>query len=285
MNPAWHSFSRTKIIFSVLLILVINTAPALVAQEKQAPIIAKIYSALRDANYPLAVSRTDSALANYYRFAPAELAKIHTLRALLYDYSGNKAEVSRQFQLALELDPSVELDPLFFSPQLQKLLQDLKTQLSKAGPSKQPQNNDLGQPQIRYLTVADPRIAAAKRSLVLPGWGQFYKGHKRRGYLFAGGTAGLAVATLTVHLLRQRAERDYLAAKDANTIQTRYDTFNRYHKLRQNLALITGLVWMGNFIDALFSTTPQQLQKVGLSSPQIFATHNSFAIQFTLRLH
>ncbi|RMD97940.1 MAG: hypothetical protein D6814_08565 [Calditrichaeota bacterium] len=251
--------------------------PSLWAQDAASQSLNKIYDALRRADYATAAARTDSALANYFKFTPPQLAKIHALRALLYDFEGKSAAVAQHFQLAIELDPNLQLDPLFFSPKLQKLLTDLKSQ-NPANSESTNDKADIVQPEIRYVTVPDPRIGAAWRSLLLPGWGQLHKGQKKRGLFIAGITAGLATATITFHILRQRAERNYLAATDPNVILSRYQKFNRYHKARQNFAIATGLVWLAGFMDALLVPAPNLSSKIGLA-PQLSPRAQSLSLR------
>ncbi len=238
-----------------------------VAQPADDRLIEGIYDALRKANYRLAESRADSALAVYFRFKPRELAEIHALRALIYEHDGAETEAANHLALAAGLDPTLELDPLFFSPKMQKMFNELKAK-SQANPIL-PDTSSGDAPQIRYLPLPDPRISAAWRSLILPGWGQFYKGQKRRGTVISTVTGILAAATLTAHILRQRAEQQYLNARTLSDIRSRYETFNRYHRWRNNLAVATGVTWLIGFLDALFYPPPATTGHLGKWTPTI----------------
>ncbi len=242
--------------------------------------IDRIYDALRQADFRLAAARADSALAVYHRFQPKMLAEVHALRALLFDYQDAEEEVRNHFLLALELDPDLQLDPLFFSPKLQDMLQKLKDD-RRDGNSVAA---DIGRPTIRYLPMPDPRVEAALRSLVLPGWGQWKKGQKTRARLFFVSTVGLATATAAAHLLRRRAEQRYLSARRLDEISSRYEAFNRYHKLRNNLAAATAFVWLLNFADALIVRPPQQPSPLGLLHPQFRLSPTGVAVGFRFRL-
>ena len=65
------------------------------------------------------------------------------------------------------------------------------------------------QRQQRKLALASTsRWFAAGRSLILPGWGQIYRGHKKRGYVLMGTAAALGVVWVA-------ADRAYQNAYDA----------------------------------------------------------------------
>lgn len=243
---------HTKIRFTVLTLffLVIPLfSLSLHAQTAEENTVAAIYDALRTGDFTTARLRADSALASYFSFSAPSLAEIHTLRALIYDYGGNEREVTNHFTLALQLDPQVRLDPLFFSPKLQQMLERLRQQ--QADNAIRSGSNDLPAAEIRYISVQDPRVAAALRSLLLPGWGQLYKNQKTRGYLFLGLASGLAIATAATHFARDDAEKKYHRSRDPVAVSALYKDFERLHIARNNLALATGIVWAAAFLDAL----------------------------------
>ena len=246
----------------------------------QDQIIDQIYASLRAGDIPTATSRVDSALAVYFQFAPTELAEIHALRALLYNFTGQKEKVRRHLLLALELNPNLELDPLYFSPNLRNLLTSLKSNI--AGESVDNVTTDLPEKQIRYLPLPDPRVGASWRSLLVPGWGQIYKGQQKRGIVMAGLTGGLVAAAITSHVLRQRARDDYLKATVPADIQTAYRRYNRFHKWRNTLMLLSGLSWALNFLDATFTPSPKtSFQKVGGLQPKLLIEPNSLSLVVT----
>jgi len=105
--------------------------------------------------------------------------------------------------------------------------------------------------ETRYVILPDPRVNAAWKSLLLPGWEQRSKGQKSKGRVLTLSAAALAGTTVATHFLRQRAEEDYLAATDESVIKQRYETFNRYHPWRNSLALALGIVWGASVLDAL----------------------------------
>ena len=105
---------------------------------------------------------------------------------------------------------------------------------------------------------------AAGRSLLLPGWGQFYRGHKKRGYGFLGTSAALAAVWFAADRSYRSAYKTYRNTRlnDLNLAQRGADAgkdaftqnFERAQSRakRANLALgLLALVWVSGVLDHL----------------------------------
>lgn len=105
---------------------------------------------------------------------------------------------------------------------------------------------------------------AAGRSLLLPGWGQLYRGHKKRGYVFMGTSAVLAAAWLVTDISYRSAYNTYRGTRltDLQLGQpiagTDSDAFTRNFERvksragRANLALgLLAAVWLSSVLDHL----------------------------------
>jgi tetratricopeptide (TPR) repeat protein len=217
----------------------------------------EIQRALQRDDYQIAIDLADSAIARFEDFTPAQLAEIHALRALIAFERDERAAADAHFKSALQLAPDFQLDPLFFSPAMQARFEQLRARL--------PKTETPTRVETRYVMLPDPRLQAAWKSLVLPGWGQRSKGQNDKGRLFTISAATLAAAILATHVLRQRAEGDYLGATDEKIIAQRYDTFNRYHQWRNNLALGLSIVWGAAILDALIFPARPSTPAVGLA--------------------
>jgi len=232
--------------------------PVLHAQSVSSNRAAEIKRALQRADLQTAAELADSAIAHFREYPPAELAEIHSFRALVFFEQGNSERAEEHLALALQLDPDLQLDPIFFSPQMQQRLEELRPKIVTLNPA--------AAPTTRYIVVADPRIAATWRSLLLPGWGQRFKRQETKGRIFFIAAAALAGATLTGHILRGRAEKKYLHAGE-NDVTARYDIFNRYHQLRNNLALSLGVVWSAAVLDAFIVRVEPASRRIGAAFP------------------
>ncbi len=105
---------------------------------------------------------------------------------------------------------------------------------------------------------------AASRSVLLPGWGQLYRGHKKRGYGFMGASAVLAAAWLVSDISYRSAYNTYRGTR-LNDLQlgqpiagTDSDAFAQNFERAKSRAgranLVLGLlaaVWLSNVLDHL----------------------------------
>jgi len=110
------------------------------------------------------------------------------------------------------------------------------------------------------------RGGAFVRSFLVPGWGQFSKGNKVRGWLFLVYSLGAASYTAMQHISRSNALDEYNAATDRydnaideQTIAIAYADMERYWQKfldkgdsRETGLYVFGGVWLVSLIDSLF---------------------------------
>ena len=105
---------------------------------------------------------------------------------------------------------------------------------------------------------------ATGRSLLLPGWGQLYRGHKKRGYVFMGTSAVLAAAWLVTDISYRSAHNTYRDTRlsdlqlDQRIVGTDTDVFTQNFERaksragRANLALgLLAAIWLSSVLDHL----------------------------------
>ena len=232
-------------------------------------VLQDIRSAYERVDLGIAEQRIKEALDNYEQFSPNELAQIYVFSALVNYAQDNRSEAESQLGLALQLNPRLEIDPIITPPGLVEIAEELKKVMASTG------NAVEEQPELRYLVVSDPRPGAALRSMVVPGWGQVYKGQKRKGYNLLGLWGVTAGGTIAAHILRANAENKYLDASTSSEALNLYDDFNRWHKVRNNLFIAATGVWVYSYIDALIYQTSPESRRVqvyaapGLTGPQM----------------
>lgn len=219
-----------------------------------------LLGAMRDAygrlDYSTAERRAREALASFDTFSADQLVEVHTTLALILYARNEPLEAREQFEAALSLNPALDLDPLLVSPKTLEFFEGVKESMSGSGVGDR-------ESVIRYVRVRDPRPAATVRSLVLPGWGQLYKGEPVKGWALLGLWSAATAGAVTAHVLRNDARTDYLAATDPAEITSRYDTFNAWHQRRTALALGAAAVWTYAALDALVFGGPEP-QGLGL---------------------
>lgn len=228
----------------VLLGCLLATAPAC-AQDGGGRVEA-VWTAYQQLEYGRADSLARSVLAAYADYTPAQLAEVHTVLGLMAYADGAEGEARRQFEAALSLDPGLELDPLLVSPKILAFVDDVRAQQAQR-PSRPAGDAEAA----RYVVQPDPRPPAAMRSMLVPGWGQLYKGESRKGWALVGAWGVAAGGAVTAHVLRGRAEEAYLDEDDPARVADRYDRFNTWHRVRNNAALAAAGVWLVAYVDAL----------------------------------
>ncbi len=231
--------------WALILVASVAVGPAR-AQAPGEAVVAAVRAALQQFAYAEAEQQARAALAEPERFSLDQLTELHALLGQVAYAQGEEVEARRQFEAALSLNPHLTLDPLLVSPKIIAFFEEVKRTWTPpeagASPTEAPP---------RYVVVPDPRPAAALRSMLVPGWGQLYKGERRKGRWLLGAWVGTAGATAAAHLARARAEDAYLAAREPDRIADRYQRFDRWHKLRNNLALAAAGVWVVSYVDAL----------------------------------
>lgn len=119
------------------------------------------------------------------------------------------------------------------------------------------------------------RLSAAMRSLIVPGWGQYYRGHKKKGYAFLGAVVVTSAALRFQHRNIQSARDHYnqtvifrhVNQRYPNEDGTRYTEWEaRYRAVepqvkRVNILIgVLGAIWVLNLFDSVvFEPAPMGL--------------------------
>ncbi len=256
------TFGKISFLITVIILIITSFAHA---QDEETLLLEEIRNAYNQLNYTEASIKANSALDHYERFTPAQLTEIHKILALIYYSQNNTVEARKHFESALDLTPDLELDPLFISPKILNFFDQIKKERGQK--LKQSSNAST---EVRYVLVEDRRPSAALRSMILPGWGQLYKGDNTKGkVLIALWSAGL-IGSVATHLARQNAEDKYLSETDPEKIQSRFNTFNTFHKIRNNLILFSAGVWIYSYIDAILKEVRPRKVEVSHSEKTFF---------------
>ena len=230
-----------------LLFGMISTA---VAQNYEAQLLEEIVNAYEALHYVEVEIKAKAALEEYERFTASQLSEIHKILALVY-FSQNKPIKARQhFENALSINPDLKLDTLFVSPKILEFYDQIKLEHDN-----EPKNDTRPTSELRYILVQDPRPAAALRSMILPGWGQIYKGDKRKGIVLSTLWGVSAIGTIVTHFARENAQDHYLSETDPTKIESIFNTFNTFHKLRNSLLLFSAGVWLYSYFDAFLKNS------------------------------
>ena len=254
---------RTITILQVVLFLFFIARPAAAQQENEI-ILENIHNAYERLDFSVAEARIEAALGDYNRFTPVELSDIHRIYALIF-YARNDLDSARsQLNQALQLSPTMTLDAVETPPQLLEIFLEVKQEYDAQI------TQNAREAQVRYVIVHDPRPAAVMRSMIVPGWGQLYKGEEKKGRLLMGLWSLTAGGAVVAHIGRKRAEDRYLDALTPDEIANRYNTFDSWHKIRNNIFISALGVWAFSYADALLAGQPETSQRV-VTSPLNFS--------------
>jgi len=101
--------------------------------------------------------------------------------------------------------------------------------------------------------VLRSRTDAVYRSLLLPGWGQFYNRQPGKAWLIIGTELALGGAALGFHLAGQSSYDKYTSATSSAQAQQYYEESASHYRTRNWLLASMGGVWLLNVADAWLS--------------------------------
>lgn len=239
-------YFKKKILIAVLFC----AALPLWAQAGDTP-FAEMRIAFQQLNYIAAKNAGERALQEWRKLSPQNVVEVHQVLGIIAYSEGSFFDAKAQFEAALSLDPGLRLDSLYVSPKIQQFLREVKENLGA--------NNGHAAQDMRYLIVPDPRPRAALRSLLFPGLGQMAKHEKSKGRALMIAAGASVIATGALHLRREAARENYLAAQTISRAVSTYNRYNMLNRARNGAALLTTGIWLYSFFDAL-ALTPNQPQ-------------------------
>jgi hypothetical protein len=239
-----------------------------VSAQEEVPTLAQIQRAYDALKFDEAEKLGQAALAQPEKYSPADLVQLHLVMGYVAFLREQMGTARQNFESALSLQPDLTLDSLLVSPKIVRLFEEVKNEY-RVGLT-------AGSPSIRYVTVEDHRMAALRRSLLLPGWGQRHLQRSGRGLVYTLGFLAAAGAGIAFHVLQNQAHDDYLASTTPEQIEENYDTYNQLYHLRDAMLITAGSIWVINVCDILL-TSPA-------STPQIGNENKAFMIGIRLPL-
>ena len=232
---------RKNIFVSLFFFFLIHNS---VNAQTIAPEFNSIEAAYKEFDFDRVDSLSYKALSLYSNYSNKELLWIHLYLGSSKFAQGFRTEAREQFVAALSLNPDLELDSAFFSPKIIQLFQEIKSEKTLLA-DKQESNS------VRYIIQPDPRVNAAWRSLLLPGWGQLYKSENKKGKILILFSAVTATSVAVSHWKMRQAHDNYLAAKIPVQIEDNYISYKNWYRTRNSLILLGFANWTYSYFDAL----------------------------------
>ncbi len=211
--------------------------------------VTQAIQAFEQLDYQTAKTLAEQILKSWQNYNINELVEIHKISGVIYFSSGNLNDAKSQFEQALSLNTKAELDSVLISPKIISFYNKVKSEFTFT--ESQPSD-------IRYVLVVDKRPSATVRSFFLPGWGQIYKGHKKKGYFLAAATGFSLITWGTLYTLQENAHDAYLDATLPSVIEDKYDRYNQLYKAQQISAIVAGFFWFYSVTDALLCPSPEK---------------------------
>ena len=159
-----------------------------------------------------------------------------------------KPALAREHFLAiLHRHPSHELDPVLTSPKILAVFNDARaTYLASI---------TRGADSSRAAEV-HPAAGTTFRTIIFPGWEQWYHGRTPIGPIFAGAGVATLGAGITMAFLRKSAHQDYLAATTPDDIESKYNRYNKYARAESYCFAAFAAVYLLSEIDVFLNNSP-----------------------------
>lgn len=258
-----------KIIFRnyvKLLALLLFNISIIFAQEAN-PTLYQIREAFNNLSFNRTIELSTRAIKDYQYYSVDQLVQIYQYRALAYYNLGSEQEAAEAFRSALSLNPGLELDPVTVSPKIRDFFSKIKTYHAKN------EDGTGNRGESRYIIRDDIRPQAAWRSMVLPGWGQLYKGQETKGYLIFSGFMLNSVGLITAVIYERSARDAYMNAVQPAEIETKYQEYDKWNNIRRILTGTGIAIWLYAFGDALWSpASPVEGLSITVFPPLLSAT-------------
>ncbi|HET6569477.1 MAG TPA: DUF5683 domain-containing protein [Rhodothermales bacterium] len=235
-------------------------APTAAAQSQPLDsLLTQMRQAYEQLDYGRVQNRAATILATHDSLTSEQLIEVHTMLGVVSYSTGNEAEARRQFEAALAIAPDLSLDPAKYSPKILSFVEEVKA-------DRNTEPLPVDSVQVRYVTLQNPIPAAAVRSLILPGWGQIYKGQQTKGGAFMGlwGVAASGfIASEIVYVHFSRAYDKAMTTEDAARL---YDRKNTWFKVRNLVGLGAAGIWVYSYLDTILSPVPPVSVQLGEQS-------------------
>ncbi len=190
-----------------------------------------------------------AAEADAKKTAPKERAKLHAYVGFCQVVFGLNDKAKESFRQALAADPRMTLDPTLVSPRFMTVFEEVRREAPPPPPRKLPGPG-----------------AAALRSALVPGWGQYLSDRKERGAVFAG-AAVVSIGALAFTQVQSSTANGYVSdARPAQKGELR-EQAARFSTYRNIAAGGVVLVWSAAAADAWRIRRPVRRTPIATVAP------------------
>ncbi|MDP1677303.1 MAG: hypothetical protein Q8L88_10610 [Bacteroidota bacterium] len=157
---------------------------------------------------------------------------------------GKSSLAKERFVALFTIDGTFELDPILTSPKILSVFNDARVKFIS-------QKKTIVIDSSKFFSEQQ---TVSYRTIIFPGWEQFYQGRTASGYVHSG--AGIITLTsgIVFEILRSDARKEYLSATLLSDISSKYDTYNSYRKAEIYSFAAFALIYIASEIDVFTST-------------------------------
>jgi hypothetical protein len=208
-------------------------------------------------NYSNVISIAEKMLEDKTRYSEDELIEIYLLKGISHYSLKQPEEVKSCFYEILKLDSDYKIEPSRVSPKIINEFEKAKNeydQIVSHGESSVTVKTDTLYRVDTLMVGTDKEIysSAMIRSIVLPGWGHLYAGHKTKGLVLTSVSA-VTLGSMLYYIFDTNDKRtQYLNELEPDLIDQKYDEYNSSYKIRNVLIAAYAIVWIYAQLDLLF---------------------------------
>ncbi len=241
-----------------------------------------IPSALNAQTWQDSLRRVDD-LYRQGKFTEAELAALRLLNRSTHLSTNQQADLHRtlafisiarddreagmeQFMNALRLNPRLHLDRTLTSPKIYSVFE-------RARESFVQMNRQEWAVADVAITSYRMRLEGGKRSLLLPGLGQLYKGHREKGYAFLSATGVSIIGLAVSHSVVLRRDDRYHNSNDPDKAGQLYEEYRNAWRWRNGFGMAVILCWISGSLDAFLTEPVFNTEELDISF-QVYPDNN-----------
>ena len=222
-------------------------------------------------NYSNVISIAEKMLEDKARYSEDELIEIYLLKGISHYSLKQPEEVKSCFYEILKLNSSYKIEPSRVSPKIINEFEKAKNEYDQIVSDRESTVTVKTDTLYRVDTLlvgTDKEIYSSTmiRSIVLPGWGHLYAGHKTKGLVLTSVSA-VTLGSMLYYIFDTNDKRSqYLNELDPDLIDQKYDDYNSSYKIRNALIAAYAIVWIYAQLDLLFISEIPYVPEISASS-------------------
>jgi hypothetical protein len=100
-------------------------------------------------------------------------------------------------------------------------------------------------------------ITAAFRSMIFPGWGQFYNDKPRKGSIILGSELLMAASTISSYVLYKQSKNAYDRSTQRDVASDNYSEMEKYAQINWVSLGVMGGIWLYAIVDSYIDARKQ----------------------------